>query len=125
MLEIRGDRIRSLIYHKSKKFRSTTQYQNNDVDNYVFLDRLSWNNFNESQDFIDSFFSIIVNSLEQGNHVKISGFGNFMLRDKASRPGRNPKTKEEVVITERRVVTFGQTKKLMERVENYVRTHDD
>ena len=79
----------------------------------------------ESQNFIDSFFSIIVNSLEKGNHVKISGFGNFMLRDKASRPGRNPKTKEEVVITERRVVTFGQTKKLMERVENYVRTHDD
>ena len=53
MLEIRGDRIRSLIYHKSKKFRSTTQYQNDDVDNYVFLDRLSWNNFNESQDFIE------------------------------------------------------------------------
>lgn len=78
----------------------------------------------ESQNFIDTFFSVIVDSLVEGKHVKISGFGNFILRDKVARPGRNPKTKEEVIISERRVVTFGHTKKLMERVDNYVRTND-
>ena len=59
-------------------------------------------------------------SLEQGKAVKISGFGNFELRDKTSRPGRNPKTGEEIPITARRVVTFRSGQKLKARVDAYV-----
>ena len=75
----------------------------------------------ESQQFVDAFFSSITQSLASGVQVKISGFGNFLLRDKVARPGRNPKTKESIMISERRVVTWSQTKKLMERVDNYAR----
>jgi len=61
---------------------------------------------------VDLFFEEIKCSLEQGKPVKISGFGKFELRDKASRPGRNPKTGEEIPITARRVVTFRASQKL-------------
>jgi integration host factor subunit alpha len=59
-------------------------------------------------------------ALENGSGVKLSGFGNFQLRDKPQRPGRNPKTGEEIPITARRVVTFHASQKLKAMVEqNY------
>ena len=63
-------------------------------------------NKREAKELIESFFEQIKKSLEEGNDIKLSGFGNFNLRDKAPRPGRNPKTGEEVTISSRRVVTF-------------------
>ena len=58
-------------------------------------------------------------TMEEGEEVKLSGFGNFILRDKNQRPGRNPKTGEEIPITARRVVTFRPGQKLKSRVEEY------
>ena len=69
---------------------------------------------------VELFFEEIKSSLEQGKQVKISGFGKFELRDKTSRPGRNPKTGEEIPITARRVVTFRSGQKLKARVDAYV-----
>ena len=66
----------------------------------------------EAKDIVELFFEEIKRTLEQGEPVKISGFGNFALRDKVSRPGRNPKTGEEIPITARRVVTFRASQKL-------------
>ena len=66
---------------------------------------------------VELFFEEIKDSLEQGKAVKISGFGKFELRDKTSRPGRNPKTGEEVPISARRVVTFRSGQKLKARVD--------
>jgi integration host factor subunit alpha len=67
-----------------------------------------------AKEYVDAFYEEISASLEDGVDVKLSGFGNFTLRDKKARPGRNPKTGEEVTIEERRVVTFkaGQKMKL-------------
>ncbi len=77
-------------------------------------------NKREAKDIVESFFEEIRASLENGEPVKLSGFGNFNLRDKGERPGRNPKTGEEIPITARRVVTFRAGHKLKSRVENYV-----
>ena len=63
-------------------------------------------NKREAKELIECFFEQIKASLENGNDIKFSGFGNFILRKKSPRPGRNPKTGEEVTISERRVVTF-------------------
>jgi integration host factor subunit alpha len=79
-------------------------------------------NKREAKEMIELFFEEIKTSLEQGQQVKISGFGKFELRDKRSRPGRNPKTGEEIPITARRVVTFRSGQKLKARVEAYVGT---
>jgi len=79
-------------------------------------------NKREAKRMVDLFFEEIKASLEQGQQVKISGFGKFELRDKASRPGRNPKTGEEIPITARRVATFRPGQKLKARVEAYART---
>ncbi|MDP2902379.1 MAG: integration host factor subunit alpha [Methylovulum sp.] len=76
-------------------------------------------NKREAKEMIEFFFEEIKSSLEQGQQVKISGFGKFELRDKSSRPGRNPKTGEEMPITARRVVTFRSGQKLKARVETY------
>ena len=73
----------------------------------------------EGKDIVELFFEEIKRTLEQGEPVKISGFGNFALRDKVGRPGRNPKTGEEIPITARRVVTFRSGQKLKARVEAY------
>ena len=73
----------------------------------------------EAKEFIETFFEVIKLELENGNDVKISGFGNFNLRDKAARPGRNPKTGEDVTISERRVVTFKSGLKLRSKLEAY------
>ncbi len=69
-----------------------------------------------SKEIVESFFSEIANSLEKGDSVRLSGFGNFELRDKNERPGRNPKTGEEVAIKARRVVTFRAGQKLKARL---------
>ncbi len=82
------------------------------------LDELGLNK-REAKEIVEFFFEEIKSSLEQGRQVKISGFGKFELRDKNSRPGRNPKTGEEIPITARRVVTFRSGQKLKARVETY------
>jgi integration host factor subunit alpha len=69
-------------------------------------------NKREAKDLVEAFFDEISNALIRGEQVKVSGFGNFQLRDKLQRPGRNPKTGEEVVIAARRVVTFQPSQKL-------------
>lgn len=76
-------------------------------------------NKREAKEFVDAWFESIKVALEKGDHVKLSGFGNFQLRDKGQRPGRNPKTGEEIPITARRVVTFRPGQKLRARVEGY------
>jgi len=76
-------------------------------------------NKREAKELVDCFFEEIRDSLANGNQVKLSGFGNFDLRDKSQRPGRNPKTGEEIPITARRVVTFRPGQKLKTRVEAY------
>jgi len=75
-------------------------------------------NKREAKEFVEIFFNEISSLLVSGLDVKISGFGNFILRDKKERPGRNPKTGEDVKITPRRVVTFRAGQKLKARVEN-------
>ena len=79
-------------------------------------------NKREVKDIVELFFDEIRTALESGNQVKISGFGNFDLRDKSERPGRNPKTGEEIPISARRVVTFRPGQKLKHRVEQYAGT---
>jgi integration host factor subunit alpha len=74
-------------------------------------------NKREAKDMVDSFFEIMRASLSKGESVKLSGFGNFQLRNKPQRPGRNPKTGEEIPITARRVVTFHASQKLKAMVE--------
>ena len=74
----------------------------------------------ESEQFIESLFSLVVNSLARGEEVKISSFGNFKLIDKESRPGRNPKTLEECVVSARRVVTFKAGNKLKSMNQDHI-----
>ncbi len=81
-------------------------------------------NKREAKEFVDAYFEIIKTALENGENVKLSGFGNFQLREKNERPGRNPKTGEEIPISARRVVTFRPGQKLRARVEAYVGSGD-
>ena len=76
-------------------------------------------NKREAKEIVEFFFDEIRESLENNTQVKLSGFGNFDLREKGERPGRNPKTGEEIPITARRVVTFRPGQKLKARVEAY------
>ncbi|MDR2508428.1 MAG: integration host factor subunit alpha [Candidatus Accumulibacter sp.] len=69
-------------------------------------------NKRESKNMVDAFFEAIGSALERNDQVKLSGFGNFQLRDKPQRPGRNPKTGQEIPISARRVVTFHASQKL-------------
>ncbi len=73
----------------------------------------------EARELLESFFEELIASLAIGKQVKLSGFGNFDLRDKKERPGRNPKTGEKVMISARRVVTFRPGDKLKARMEAY------
>ena len=93
-----------------------------DIANRLF-DEVGLNK-REAKEFVDAFFEAIRNALENGENVKLSGFGNFQLRDKNQRPGRNPKTGEEIPISARRVVTFRPGQKLRARVEAYVGSGD-
>lgn len=74
-------------------------------------------NKREAKDLVDTFFEEIRESLARGEEVKLSGFGNFQVRDKPPRPGRNPKTGEVIPIEARRVVTFHASQKLKRIVE--------
>lgn len=76
-------------------------------------------NKREAKDLVDTFFEEIRIALEKGDSVKLSGFGNFQVRDKKQRPGRNPKTGEEIPISARRVVTFHASQKLKSLVEEH------
>ncbi len=93
-----------------------------DIANRLF-DEVGLNK-REAKEFVDAYFEIIKAALESGENVKLSGFGNFQLRDKNERPGRNPKTGEEIPISARRVVTFRPGQKLRSRVEAYVGSGD-
>jgi len=75
-------------------------------------------NKRESKDMIDAFFDLIAQRLVEGEDVKISGFGNFQIRTKAPRPGRNPRTGEAIPIEARRVVTFHASHKLKELIQS-------
>lgn len=81
-------------------------------------------NKREARELVDTFFEDLRAALAVGEQVKLSGFGNFDLRDKNKRPGRNPKTGEEIPITARRVVTFRPGQKLKARVEAYAGTRE-
>lgn len=82
-------------------------------------------NKREAKDMVETFFEEIRLSLEAGDSVKLSGFGNFQLREKPQRPGRNPKTGVEIPISARRVVTFHASQKLKGMVEqHYAVKHD-
>jgi integration host factor subunit alpha len=73
---------------------------------------------NEAQEMVEIVFDTIKQTLIAGESIKISGFGTFNVRKTSARVGRNPKTKEEVEITPRRVVTFKACNKLKEFIEN-------
>ena len=81
-------------------------------------------NKREAKELVEMFFEEVRDALENGQQVKLSGYGNFDLRDKKQRPGRNPKTGQEIPITARRVVTFRPGQKLKARVEAYAGTHE-
>jgi integration host factor subunit alpha len=100
-----------------REARTTTKAEIADA----LFERLGLNK-REAKDMVDAFFDEISQALERGETVKLSGFGNFQLRDKPTRPGRNPKTGEEIAITARRVVTFHASQKLK---ANVTRTADE
>ncbi len=79
-------------------------------------------NKREARELVELYFHQLVACLALGEPVKLSGFGNFALRDKKERPGRNPRTGEEIPISARRVVTFSPGNKLKARVEAYAGT---
>ena len=79
-------------------------------------------NKRESKDMTDAFFDLISTSLVDGSDVKISGFGNFQIRTKAPRPGRNPRTGQAIPIKARRVVTFHASQKLKEQIQEQDQT---
>ena len=87
----------------------------------MLFDELGLNK-REAKEIVEMFYNEICVALEKNDSVKLSGFGNFELRDKNSRHGRNPKTGEEIPISARRVVTFKPGQKLKARVENYAGT---
>lgn len=74
-------------------------------------------NKRESKDMVDAFFDLVSRSLVEGEDVKITGFGNFQIRTKSPRPGRNPRTGEAIPIAARRVVTFHASQKLKEQIQ--------
>ena len=82
----------------------------------MLFDRVGLNK-REAKDMVETFFDEIRDALVRGESVKLSGFGNFQLRDKPQRPGRNPKTGEEIPISARRVVTFHASQKLKTMVD--------
>jgi integration host factor subunit alpha len=82
----------------------------------LLFDRIGLNK-RESKDMVDAFFVLVHDRLVEGEDVKISGFGNFQIRTKAARPGRNPRTGESIPIAARRVVTFHSSQKLKEQLQ--------
>ncbi len=90
----------------------------------LLFDKLGLNK-RESKDMVEAFFDILHDSLVKGQDVKLSGFGNFNIRRKAPRPGRNPRTGETIPINARNVVTFHASHKLKEVVQGDADAHDD
>ena len=82
----------------------------------LLFDRVGFNK-RESKEMVDAFFDVVVEALCQGVEVKLSGFGHFGIRNKAARPGRNPRTGEIIPIDERQVVTFHASPKLKAMVQ--------
>jgi len=82
----------------------------------LLFDRIGLNK-RESKDMVDAFFDLVHDRLIEGVDVKISGFGNFQIRTKAARPGRNPRTGQAIPIAARRVVTFHSSQKLKEQLQ--------
>ncbi|MBL8280001.1 MAG: integration host factor subunit alpha [Pelomonas sp.] len=82
----------------------------------LLFDKLGLNK-RESKDMVEAFFDILHDSLVKGQDVKLSGFGNFNIRRKAPRPGRNPRTGESIPIKARNVVTFHASHKLKGQVQ--------
>ncbi|MDE2400793.1 MAG: integration host factor subunit alpha [Burkholderiales bacterium] len=90
----------------------------------MLFERLGLNK-RESKDMVEAFFELVHNTLDQGQDVKLSGFGNFQIRRKAPRPGRNPRTGEAIPIKARHVVTFHASQKLKGMVQGDVPLDDD
>ena len=89
-----------------------------DLNNEIGLNK------REAKELVDMLFDFIKHLLSEGHEVKLSGFGNFQLRDKSSRPGRNPRTGEDVEISARRVVTFKPGQKLKDSVKTLTNESD-
>ena len=89
-----------------------------DLNNEIGLNK------REAKELVDMLFNDIKNILSEGHEVKLSGFGNFQLRDKSARPGRNPRTGEDVEISARRVVTFKPGQKLKDSVKTLTNEPD-
>ncbi len=90
----------------------------------LLFERLGLNK-RESKDMVEAFFELIRTTLLSGDDVKISGFGNFNIRRKAPRPGRNPRTGEAIPIKARNVVTFHASHKLKAVVQGDARLAED
>ena len=86
----------------------------------LLFDELGLNK-REAKEFVDLFFEEIRSALENGDNVKFSGFGSFSVRDKPQRPGRNPKTGEEIAVSARRVVTYKASQGIKDRVADSVK----
>ena len=85
----------------------------------ILVEKVAGMSKHDAKEIVELFFEEIRSTLEKGEQIKISGFGNFQLRDKPQRPGRNPKTGEEVPISARRVVTFHASQKVKGMVDHY------
>ena len=90
----------------------------------LLFERLGLNK-RESKDMVEAFFEIVNAALVEGDDVKLSGFGNFTIRRKAPRPGRNPRTGEAIPIAARNVVTFHASQKLKSLVQGEVSPDED
>ena len=86
----------------------------------LLFDELGLNK-REAKEFVELFFEEIRSALENGDNVKFSGFGSFSVRDKPQRPGRNPKTGEEIPVSARRVVTYKASQKIKDRISASVK----
>ena len=87
----------------------------------LLFDELGLNK-REAKELVELFFEEIRNALENGDNVKFSGFGSFSVRDKPQRPGRNPKTGEEIPVSARRVVTYKASQRIKDWVAGSVKT---
>ena len=86
----------------------------------ILFDELGLNK-REAKEFVELFFEEVRIALENGENVKFSGFGSFSVRDKPQRPGRNPKTGEEIPVLARRVVTYKASQKIKDRVAGSIK----
>ena len=90
----------------------------------ILFDELGLNK-REAKEFVELFFEEVRIALESGDNVKFSGFGSFSVRDKPQRPGRNPKTGEEIPVSARRVVTYKASQKIKDRVADSVKVPEN